>query len=248
MTPQEKLAQQVHILELLAAVDQGLRQMEGQMSQGQGAMEALRRELAFLDGKLEADRTSLEEMQRTAGELVGEARQMSAQIEKSRDKMGRARNEREVMNAEREMEELRRLQRDREEEVGKLNALVDAAKKSIADVQAKRDKVHKELSENEGSTTSSLAEVRQTHEKKLAERNELAKKLPPLVLRRYEAILRRKGSGIARVVDGTCQACHVGLPPQFFQKLMRRETLEECPSCHRILYWAPAPANAGGAP
>lgn len=237
MTPQEKLAQQVQILEGLAVADRALRRFESQITEGQGTIDSLRTELAQLDEKLALDQKSAEEMQATAGELSTEARQMSVQLEKSRDKLGRARNDREVMNAEREQDELRKMQRDREDEVAKLGKLLDAAKESIAATQAKRDRIHRELTENESATGSSLGEARQEREKILAERAEIAKKLPVPLLKRYEAVLKKKGTALARTTGGTCEACHVSLPPQFFQKLQRRETLEECPMCHRILYY-----------
>lgn len=248
MTPQEKLAQQIQVLEALAAADNELKRMETQLVEGQSVIDSLRRELGFLDEKLAADRSSLEEIMRTANELTAEARQTAAQIEKSRDKLGRARNERENIAAEREIEELRRLHRDREDEVAKLNGLAEAARKSINELQAKRDKIQQELSSFEGSNSSSLAEVRASREQSLNGRAELVKKLPSLLIRRYDAALRRKGSGLAKAINGTCQSCRVSLPPQFFQKLMRREAFDECPNCHRILYWAPAPPAPTGAP
>lgn len=237
MTPQEKLAQHIQVLEALAAIDRELQSTESQITEGQGTLDTLRQELTFLDEKLSNDKKSLDEMVQTAGELATEARQMTVQLEKSREKFGRARNDREAMSAEREQEELRRMQRDREEEVSKLSALIDSAKKSITDLQTKRDKVNGELTANEGSTSSNLSEMRQSREARLAERAETAKKLPLQIFKRYEAILRKKGVAVARTTDGTCQACHVALPPQFFQKLLRREALEECPMCYRILYW-----------
>jgi len=241
MTPQEKLAQQIQVLEALAAIDRSLGQLGAHIKDGQGTIDTLRQELTFLDTKLATDQTSLNEMQHTAGDLSTEARQMSVQIEKSRDKLGRARNDREAMNAEREQEELRRMQRDREEEVAKLSGFIEAARKSVTDLQAKRDKVYRELTASEGSTSAGLQEARQEHETKLAERTEIAKKLPAPLLKRYEMVHKKKASALARTTDGTCQACHVALPPQFFQKLLRRESLEECPMCHRILYyWAEA--------
>jgi len=231
MTPQEKLAQQIQVLEALAAIDRSLGQLGAHIKDGQGTIDTLRQELTFLDTKLATDQTSLNEMQHTAGDLSTEARQMSVQIEKSRDKLGRARNDREAMNAEREQEELVGMQRD----------FIEAARKSVADPQAKRDKVHRELTASEGSTSAGLQEARQEHEAKLAERTEIAKKLPAPLLKRYEMVHKKKASALARTTDGTCQACHVALPPQFFQKLLRRESLEECPMCHRILYyWAEA--------
>ncbi|MCS6900140.1 MAG: C4-type zinc ribbon domain-containing protein [Myxococcales bacterium] len=237
MTPQEKLAQHIQVLEALAAVDRELMTLETQIREGQGSLDMLRQELASLDDKLSRERKSLEEMIQMAGELHTEVRQMTAQIERSKEKASRARNDREALTAEREQDELRRMQRDREEEVKKIEALIDAAKKSIGDLQNKRERIHGELTSSEGSTSSNLAETRQQRETKLAERVEISKKLPQPIFKRYEAILKKKGFALARTTDGTCQACHVALPPQFFQKLLRREALEECPMCHRLLYF-----------
>lgn len=239
MTPQAKLAEQVRILEALAALDGGIKKLDAQIEEEQSGLDGLQKELISLDAKLGSDRQSLEEMQKTVNELSLEARQMSQQLERSREKMGRARNERETVAAEREMDELRKLVRDREEEVGKLTSLGDIAKKSIADVEAARAKVTNELSSNESDTAQRIRDVKADREARLAERAGLAKQLPTLILRRYEQVRRKKGSGLARVVDGTCTACYVSLPPQLFQRLMRQEEIEQCPNCQRMMYWAP---------
>lgn len=237
MTPQEKLAQHVQVLEALASMDRELQKMESQITEGQKTLDTLRQELIFLDEKLATDKKSLDEMVKTASDLNTEVRQMAVQIEKSREKSGRARNDREAMSAEREQDELRRMQRDREEEVSKISALIESAKKSISNLQSKRTKVNDELTSSEGSTSSELTELRQNREARLSERTEIAKKLPTQIFKRYEAILKKKGIAVARTTDGTCQECHVALPPQFFQKLLRCEALDECPMCHRILYY-----------
>ncbi|RYE94790.1 MAG: hypothetical protein EOO75_01035 [Myxococcales bacterium] len=178
-------------------------------------------------------------MQQTTSELSIESRQMASQVEKARDKAGRARNDREAVAAEREQEELRRMQRDRDDEITKLKTLMEQAQKSASDLQVKRDKVAAELGASEGSTTSQLGEVRQDRETRLAARAELTAKLPAPLLKRYENTRKKKGTALAPTVDGTCGACHVGLPPPFFHKLMRREAIEECPMCHRLLYYRP---------
>jgi uncharacterized protein len=143
--------------------------------------------------------------------------------------------------AEREVDELRKLLRDREDEVGKLNGLSDAARKTINEVQTQRDKVYTELTSTETGASARIVSVTADRERKIAERSEIAKKIPAPTLRRYENTLKKRGTGIAKVIDGTCRACHIGLPPQQFQRLMRREAFEECPNCHRILYWTPEP-------
>lgn len=57
-------------------------------------------------------------------------------------------------------------------------------------------------------------------------------------------IRQKKGTAIAQTTDGTCNACHMSLPPQLFHRLRREPILQQCPSCYRIIYFAPP---AGGA-
>jgi len=36
-----------------------------------------------------------------------------------------------------------------------------------------------------------------------------------------------------------CQQCHVKLRPQMYVDLRKNETIQQCPSCSRILYYEP---------
>jgi len=122
-------------------------------------------------------------MGRTRGELATEARQMTAQVERSREKLARARNEREQNAASRELEELRRLQKDREEEIGKLAMLEAAAHKGKEEAETERAKLLEQLSSNESSTSTKLLEIEQQRDAKADERKRVASKIPKNVLR-----------------------------------------------------------------
>lgn len=230
---------QIVNLEALAALDAELRRVEGKIAEERGVLEAMKAELGKVDEKLTADRASLSEMERTRSDLVAELRQMAQQIERSREKLGRARNERESNAAQRETEELRKLQRDREEEVTKITSLSEAAKKAIEEGETQRKKISDELGGRESDVSKSLSDANVEHERMVAERGRLAAAVPATTLRRYEQVRKRKGTAIAKTVDGTCLSCHMRLPPMLFQKLMRGEAFEQCPSCARILYYEP---------
>jgi len=47
----------------------------------------------------------------------------------------------------------------------------------------------------------------------------------------------KDGIAISPVTGGVCQACHMGIPPQKYNELIRGEELLNCPNCHRIMYW-----------
>jgi len=75
----------------------------------------------------------------------------------------------------------------------------------------------------------------------------MAKSIPALVIREYEAIRRaRKGVGVARMVPVgedrqafRCEACSVQLPTHVAQKVYQGRQLVRCPSCGRILWKGP---------
>ena len=96
-----------------------------------------RARLPILDGKsLDREHCAVARVVRLGHTDVGH--QMSGQIERSREKLQRSRNERESNAAQREVEELRKLHRDREEELERLTTAADGARTSISDAEAKR--------------------------------------------------------------------------------------------------------------
>ncbi len=69
-------------------------------------------------------------------------------------------------------------------------------------------------------------------------RDVLAKQLRPDVLKRYGTIKMRRGLAVVAVRDGTCRGCNMNIPPQLYNTLQRGNSLELCPNCNRIIYWA----------
>jgi predicted nucleic acid-binding Zn-ribbon protein len=59
------------------------------------------------------------------------------------------------------------------------------------------------------------------------------------VLAKYDAIRRRRGFAVVPAQRGVCMGCNMALPPQLFNTLQRGESIEYCPSCHRIVYFEP---------
>jgi predicted nucleic acid-binding Zn-ribbon protein len=182
---------------------------------------------------------------------MGEVRQMSIQVERSREKLSRCRTEREANAAQREIEELRKLYRDREIEVEKLDGFLEQARVDMAQVTSERDALLAELSSVEGDTVGRLAQGDAAVAEKEAIRAGLVANVPPVLYRRYEMIRGRRGTAISSTTDGTCSACHMRLPPMLFQGLTRENKFEQCPSCNRILYYRPgvsSDSSESGAP
>ncbi|MBV9949590.1 MAG: hypothetical protein JOZ69_22300, partial [Myxococcales bacterium] len=108
-----------------------MKELQDELAQERGTLDGLKSGIAKLDEKLAADRAGLGGMDKARGELIQDVRHMNQQLEHSRDKLARSRTERESNAAQRELEELRKLVRDREDEIGKLTSDADAARQAI---------------------------------------------------------------------------------------------------------------------
>jgi len=74
-----------------------------------------------------------------------------------------------------------------------------------------------------------------------AERDAALAAVPEDVRARYERIAHLRGTGVAEAKDGVCQTCHVKLRVQVWAEVRKNESVVECDSCSRILYYEPPP-------
>jgi predicted nucleic acid-binding Zn-ribbon protein len=68
-------------------------------------------------------------------------------------------------------------------------------------------------------------------------RQNLLKKIPDNVLKRYEKLQPKYGRGIAPIVNDVCMNCFVRLPIAFASQPDRRAGLHTCPNCGIFIYW-----------
>ena len=77
----------------------------------------------------------------------------------------------------------------------------------------------------------------------------LLRDIDPRLLATFEQVARvRKGVAVTMATrDGLCSVCHVRLRPQVFQQVRHNDSIIQCDSCQRILYYIPPPPPAEGA-
>ena len=135
---------------------------------------------------------------------------------------------------------------------------IDTAKKSNKDVeeqmQAKQQEVKTlevDLQEKEGElaaiqekSTARGAELKQLLDesekvlmKRTQTRESVAAELPVSLLRKYHTLFKRRGGlALALARNGACLGCHMQLPPQQYNRLLKVAEIQTCPHCNRILY------------
>jgi predicted nucleic acid-binding Zn-ribbon protein len=117
-------------------------------------------------------------------------------------------------------------------ESDELNA---AIKKSEAELKA----VEKEVVAERATLETEMASLQGEIDRTTAEREKLVADIDRHVLSIFETTAKgRKGVAVAEAKDGLCTICHVRLRPQVFNEVRKNESIIQCDSCRRILYFA----------
>jgi uncharacterized protein len=121
-------------------------------------------------------------------------------------------------------------------EADDLNAASKRAEATLAAQSKEIEAEKKTLNQELGSTEVSLKES-------TAARATLVKALEPRLVALFEQVAKaRRGVAICTATrDGLCSVCHVRLRPPVFQQVRHNDSIVQCESCQRVLYWVPPP-------
>jgi uncharacterized protein len=121
-------------------------------------------------------------------------------------------------------------------EADELNAASKRAEAALAAQSKQIEAERKTLDQELVSTEASLKESTEA-------RAALMKVLEPRLVALFEQVAKvRKGVAICSATrDGLCSLCHVRLRPSVFQQIRHNDTIVQCESCQRVLYWIPPP-------
>ena len=118
------------------------------------------------------------------------------------------------------------------------NAAVKRGEKALADEQKAVDAEKKAL-------TAESAQLETLLQQLANERKSVTGALDPKVLETFERVAKgRHGVAVAEARDAICTICHVRLRPQVFNNVRRNDSIIQCDSCQRILFFAGTPAAA----
>lgn len=219
-------------------MDAEVKALEEKLAEERGVLNALKEGLKRLDERLTLDRATVAAADKQRNDLHIDIRTMAQQIEHSREKLNRSRTERETNAAQRELEELRKLVRDREDEITRLDTDTGAVRAVVETTEAEHKQVSEELAAKEGDIQTKVKKLEADKSERGGGREAIVKRLPPTLFRRYEQLRNKRGTAIAQTTDGTCNRCNMALPPQLYHRLRREPLIEQCPSCNRIIYFA----------
>ena len=228
---------QLRRLEELQQHDARIQELENALKAIPAKLATTQADLARVEAMLNSERSALGETERYYAEQKGLLGDDEQQVSSAKHKLSQAKNSKEYMAAQREIEQRRESVAGREGEISKLVEAVDAKKKLLADRAADVQTLKDSIQKDSDAARARMAELEGKIAVLRGERDALAAGVKPEMLKRYSTIRMRRGLAVVSVRNGTCQGCNMNIPPQLYNTLQRGQTIETCPSCHRIIYW-----------
>jgi hypothetical protein len=127
---------------------------------------------------------------------------------------------------------------DRMEEAETQSAELKTAEAALKSGQAEAARQRQQL---DADRVAAEAELERT----TGERTKLAARVSSPALSLFEHVSKhRKGLALSEAREGLCSQCHVRLRPQVYNDVRRNDSLIQCESCSRILYYLAVPGVA----
>ena len=205
----------------LAAAAQVLDSAQSRLKENQDARRALEKDVALYQGRLTKFRD-----QQSAVKTNKEYQALGHEIETAQRDLGSV--EEKVI-----------------ERMVEADALAADVKQAESVFAARR----KEIEAEKKRLSDELAAVEASLKTATDARTALLSQMEPRLVATFEQVARvRKGIAVTMAtLDGLCSVCHVRLRPQVFQQVRHNDSIIQCDSCHRILYYIPPPPPAEGA-
>jgi len=201
-------------------------------------IQKLEDELKTVENQFKADEDQLEAFRKDRRQLEREIQEVDGKIEKSSAKLNQIKSNKEYTAALKEIDDLKTIKFQTEE---KAIQMMETAEELERKCKGHKDtlKTLKDQSEKDkDAVKTELLGLEKDLDALQKERGQLCCDFDQGLLKKYLFLRERKGGlAISSVVTGVCQTCHMGIPPQKFNELIRGNDLMTCPHCNRIIYW-----------
>jgi hypothetical protein len=239
------------VIETLAS----LQEIDRRNRERQNEIADIEREAAALTAATQEKRRQVEASRLDSGQVGGRRRELETQLQAEEQKikdrrmrLGRIRNDKELSAAQREIEVSKESNARLEEELIALLEQNEALDGNLREVEAELAALEEQLAQQSERMDGRIVKLRAEIDSEMAQRDQVASALGGSIRKKYEQIFaKRGGMAVVEVRDGHCRGCNMNVPPQLFIEIRKGLEVILCPSCHRILFFRPDPAQVDGA-
>lgn len=239
------MQQVIEDLRELQKIDLDVHRIDTQLKEIPGKAAELKSQLDRIHGIIDRERKQLADDEGWLKELESEVAMQNELMTKSRGKLSGARNEREMNAAQREIDMIKGAIGMREKEMLRLLEAIETLRRSVGTKEEQFRELEEGLRAKQEEADRQVAVLQAERETYAGQRASLEARIPVDVRAMYDRIRRRRPQAMVEVISGTCQGCHLQIPPQTYNELQVGARILQCPNCTRIIYYRRPEERAG---
>ena len=211
--------------------------------------ESLQQAQAGLDQSLAAKRVELETktgqfkgVEKKRIDAEGEVQLTTSRVKEFEGKLNQIKTNKEYQAALKEVAQLRKEIKDKEDVVLQAMTELEALKKDVDTLSTESQAQEIEIGKQRQEIILQERDLAQKLETLQQERAQLLPLIDAPLLSQYERIRRHRPQAVAMVEQGACQGCYVRIPPQMLNEIRKGLVVHPCPSCSRLLFMVETPS------
>jgi predicted nucleic acid-binding Zn-ribbon protein len=202
--------------------------------------------IGILDERLEKFVHSVKEDGNVISELNKEYRtyesdaQMNlGKIQKSQEKLRSVKTNKEYQSSLKEIEDIKLKNSRIEDEMLEFLEQIESAEKDLNEGKQRYSQIVDDTDLEKDSIKRDTEQCKQKLSQLESDRTTVMDALDSTILDIFYRVKAKQSDAvaIAEVKDAVCQGCNLNIPPQMYIELQHRNSLKNCPSCERIIYW-----------
>ncbi|MFO8088216.1 MAG: C4-type zinc ribbon domain-containing protein [Desulfatiglandaceae bacterium] len=222
----------------LQAFDKHLMAIANEKRQYPAKLKALDQKITEMHTEVKNAEIELEALKKEHRNMDQEIATIDAKIQKSNDKLSQIKSNKEYQAALKEIDDFQTEKQRREDRSIELMERIEDSERNQAEKISESKELTKAVEKERAQLKKHEQKLEKTFKSFLSQRKALCSDIDDSLLKHYEQLLKRKGGlAVSAVMKGVCQCCHLAIPPQKFNELIKGEKMMSCPHCMRIIYW-----------
>lgn len=228
---------QITILDALQGVELEIIKVGQQIAALNDEASSLAQAAATHEAQVATEKEILEGLKKNYRELEAETRDNIARIEKSNEKLRAVKTNKEYQSTLKEIEEIQKKNSGVEDRMIELLDNLESQEAVVKQKETELVRFVQDCDEKKIKIADHIARQERTVQELKEKQAKIRSSADSTVITILDDVKTKvRGKAVVPVEEAICMGCHMNIPPQLYNELLRYDELRFCPHCSRIIY------------
>jgi uncharacterized protein len=185
-----------------------------------------------------AEKEAFDNLRKSYRELDAESKINASKIDKSNEKLRAVKTNKEYQLILKEIEEIRKKNSGIEDRMIELLDQLEAQEGAVKQKEIQLAGFVQSCIEKKTAIADRVQQQVQAVERLNDKKEQIKASADPKTISILDDVKTKvRGMAVVPVEQAVCMGCHMNIPAQLYNELLRYDELRFCPHCNRIIYW-----------